>query len=208
MNTSLRAASLTLRRLLRSQLEADLNLRDFFDPARGGNMVATLLTPEEMGAAGQEGLSLWLYRLERDEQTLNTPPRRVAPDRMRLPPLPLRLHYLLTPVVDNGGHPNGPELEQNILGVVLQCLHDHALLRGGDLQDDLAGSPIELHVRLEPQELEQITRVWDALDRSYQLCVSYEVGVVPVESGHQLVDAAPVEVVASEYGIVAGTVGP
>jgi hypothetical protein len=204
MNTALRAASLTLRSLLRDQLEADLNLRDFFDPARGGTMVVTLLTPEEMDESGQEGLSLWLYRIERDEQTLNAPPQRVAVDRLRRPPLPLRLHYLATPIVDNIEHANGPELEQTILGVVLQCLYDHPLLRGALLQDDLAGSATELHVRLEPMDLEEITRVWDALDRSYQLSASYEVGVVPVASALEPSEGPPVRVVATEHGVIVG----
>ena len=45
-----------------------------------------------------EGLSLWLYRVLRDDMRLNDPPERLAPTLFRAPPLPLRLHYLITPV--------------------------------------------------------------------------------------------------------------
>ena len=65
MNTSLRAASLTLRELLREHLSLDPNLKDFFGQA--GPMVVTLLTHEELSASKDEGLSVWLYRIERDE---------------------------------------------------------------------------------------------------------------------------------------------
>jgi hypothetical protein len=200
MNTALRASSLTLRELLREQLRVDLNLRSFFDPAQGGTMLVSLLTPEELGATGQQGLSLWLYRVERDEQTLNRPPKRVGLNRLQRSPLPLRLHYLVTPVVDNSSHADSPELEQNILGVVLQFFHDSTIFRGADLQSDLAGSSVELRVRLETLDLEQMTRVWDALERSYQLSISYEVSVVPIESARQVADASPVDVAIGEVG--------
>jgi hypothetical protein len=202
MNTALRASSLTLRDLLREQLRADLNLRDFFDSALGGSMVVALLTPEELATSGQQGLSLWLYRIERDEQTLNLPPRRVARDRLQPAPLPLRLHYLVTPIVGNSDHTDGPELEQNILGVVLQFFHDKPLLCGADLRGDLAGSTVELRVRWESLDLEQITRVWDALERSYQLSISYEVSVVPIDSARQLTDVVPVDVAIAELGVI------
>jgi len=201
VNTALRAASLTVRDLVRRQLEADVNLRDFFDSALGGTMRVTLLTPDEHDEAESEGVSLWLYRVVRDDCSLNAPPRRRAPDRLVRTPLPLRLHYLVTPIV-NPERADGPELEQNILGVILQLFHDHPLLAGSDLRGDAAGSNLEIHVRLETLELEGITRVWDALDRAYQLCVSYEVSVVPIESASQAADIAPVDAVMPEHSLI------
>lgn len=208
MYTALRATSLTMSHLLTQQLENDTNLRAFFSASAGGNMVVTLNTPQEMGQAGQEGLSVWLYRIERDEQRLNDPPRRVAFDRERRTPLPLRLHYLVAPIVDtNEVNGSGAELEQAILGKVLQTFYDYPKLRGTDLRDDFAGTTVELSVRLEPQGLEEITRVWDALDRSYQLCLSYEVSVVCIESAREEVDLAPVEVVIPEFGVITASGG-
>lgn len=205
MNTSMRALSLTLQKLLRTALQTDVNMRDLFDPGLGGPMAVSLLAPEEMHDAALEGVSIWLYRIERDEQTLNLPPRRAARDRLLHAPLPLKLHYLAVPVVDVKTRTHGPELEQNILGVVLQVFHDHPTLRGADLIDDLAGSPQEIHVRLESLDLDQMSRMWDALERSYQLCVSYEVAVVPIDSAFQAADVAPVDVVMPTYGVVTST---
>ena len=114
MNTSIRAISLTLRELITNHLRSDINLRAFFDPGSGGTMVVSLLAPEEL-AQNSEGVSVWLYRIERDEQTLNLPPRRSARDRLVHEPLPLRLHYLVVPVVDVTQRLDGPELEQHIV---------------------------------------------------------------------------------------------
>lgn len=163
-------------------------------------MTVSLNNPQEMNDANREGLSLWLYRIVRDDQRLNAPPRRLDPVQHRRPPLPLRLHYLVTPLV-GAATPDSPELEQRVLGKVLQSLHDHPIFRGTDLEDDLRGTDVEFHARIEPMTLEEITRVWNALDQSYQLSVSYEVSVLEIES--EIVDAvSPVAVVEPQYGVM------
>jgi hypothetical protein len=201
MNTAIRAFSLTLRELVTNHLKNDINLSAFFDPSGGGTMLVSLLGPEELSSK-DEGVSLWLYRIERDEQTLNLPPRRSARDRLVHEPLPLKLHYMVVPVVDVSQRQDGPELEQNIMGAVMQVLHDHTIVRGSDLQGDLAGSSEEMHIRLESLDLDQMSRMWEALGHSFQLCISYEVSVVPIDSAHQPKTAPPVDAVMPTYGVV------
>src|SRR5256885_1756281 len=195
MYTALRSTSQTLRSFLEGQFEAEPDLRPFFDPGSGGTMKVSLQTPHEMIRSGVEGVSLWLYRVVRDEQTLNTPPRRISPTQTRQPPLPVRLHYLVTPLtsVQTAG---GSDTEQVVLGKVLQLFHDKPKLRGSDLKQDLVGTDYELNVRLETMSLEEITRVWDALEGSYQLSVSYEVSVVEIDSAVAPDRVAPVTVAA------------
>ena len=166
-------------------------------------MLVTLDTPQEMIQLQREGVSLWLYRLQRDAETLNHPARRSGTAERERRPLPLRLHYLVTPIVDHATRPQAPELEQHVLGRALQVLHDVGSLRGALLRDDLAGQSLEIFVRLEPLTLEETTRVWDALERSYQLCVSYEVSVVPILSGAAREDAEPVDALHDEIGAAA-----
>ena len=101
MKTWIRACSVTLREVLRESLEGDPDLDAFFAPAQGGTMLVTLDTPQEMAELAREGASLWLYRLQRDGETLNHLPRRVGPGESAPRPLPLRLHYLVTPIVDH-----------------------------------------------------------------------------------------------------------
>lgn len=164
-------------------------------------MVVSLLNPQELVAADAEGVSLWLYRVQRDDQTLNRPPRRVTATQRESIPLPLRLHYLVAPIVSHGSHAQASELEQHILGKVLQVFHDLGSLRGPALQGDLTGQPIEIFARLEPLTLEETTRVWDALETSFQLCVSYEVSVIPIVSGLAPMLQLPVDSAAVEFGV-------
>lgn len=205
MYTALRATSQAIAEYLRQRLEADPNLSLVFDSALGGTMVVSLNTPQEMFDRPAEGLSVWLYRAVRDEERLNAPPERLDRNRVRHPPLPMRLHYLITPIV-NTTSPNAPETEQEILGKVLQTFHDHPILRGADFPstNELSGTTVELNVRLETMSLEEITRVWEALEGSYQLSVCYEVSVVNICSALEE-DASPVQVAMPEYGVIVGS---
>lgn len=199
MYTALRATSQTLLKFLEAKFQADALLGGLFGV---GGMVVSLNTPQEMTKKPAEGLSVWLYRVIRDEQRLNDPPERLSPNLLRPRALPVRLHYLMTPVTDR--KLGEPETEQLIMGKVLQTFHSHAVLRGTDLQAELAGTEAELKIRLEPMSLEEITRVWEALEGSYQLSVSYEVGVVDIDSELEPEKVAPVAVALPEHGLIVG----
>jgi hypothetical protein len=198
--TALRATSETLVEILRQAFIADASLGGLFDPSGGGpgDMVVSLNSPQEFSHS-QEGLSVWLYLVVRDTDRLNAPPQRISYTEVRMPPLPVRLHYLMTPIVTSD---DSSETEQVILGKVLQVFNDHPTLRGADLQGDFSGTDIELNVRLEPLALSDLSQVFDALERSYQLAVSYEVSVVLIESDLQPQSMVPVEEVIPEYGVI------
>jgi Pvc16 N-terminal domain len=201
MKTALRACSISMRELLRQSLIADPDLDVLFDPGQGGPMVVSLDTPEQMSNLNREGVSLWLYRVQRDEQTLNRPPQRIAADRIAHRPLPLRLHYLVSPIIDRDTRPQAPELEQHVIGKVMQVFHDTSALRGPGLIDDFAGQDMEVFIRLEAMTLEETTRVWDALDLSYQLSISYEVSVIPIASALAVDEVPAVQTYQPEYGL-------
>jgi len=196
MYTALRATSRTVAKFLETKFQADPLLSGFF----GGGMVVSLNTPQEMNAKPAEGLSVWLYRIIRDEQRLNDPPVRISPTELRPPPLPVRLHYLMTPVTNE--QTGDPETEQLILGKVLQLFHRHPVLGGADLQAEFTGTEVELCVRLEPLMLEEITRIWEALEGSYQLSVSYEVSVVNILPELEPEQVSPVMISMPEYGVI------
>lgn len=180
MYTSLAATSETIRQLLADAMASDIGpsgLASFFT----GTTTVSLETPHEMIAAGRQGLSAWLYRVSRDDNRLNDPPvvRTLPSGRTEIvpPPLPLRLHYLVTPIATES-----PETEHRILGRSLQLFHTFPVLAGAMLRSDLAGSDAEVHVHLEALGLDEITRVWEALEGSYQLSVSYEVTLANIDS--------------------------
>ena len=207
MYTSLAATSETLRHLLEAGMQSDIGpagLATFF---AGANRVVSLATPEDMRTAGQQGLSVWLYRVVRDENRLNDPPviRPLGGGRIEIvqPPLPLRLHYLVTPLATNA-----PDTEQRILGRAMQVLHAEPILAGAALQSDLAGTDAEVHVHLEALALDEISLVWQALEGSYQLCVSYEVTLANVESIALPATGTLVESVQPEYALIVASEAP
>lgn len=198
------ATTATLLALLEENFAADPLFAGFFAAGGGGgNRVVSPRTPREMEQAQDTGLSVWLYQIARDPELLNRPRERIAADSLSRRPLPLRLHYLLTPVVqETEAGDNDPGMEQLIIGKVLQIFHDHPKLSGVQLRGSLIGTGTSVRVRLEPLDLEEITRVWDALESSYQLCVSYEVSVVMVASDSESARTAPVDAVEPEHGVI------
>jgi hypothetical protein len=178
--TAIRGVSRTLQAILREHITDD------GDPQLAG-VTIDMESPKEMREANRTGVSLWLYRVTRNEHILNQPPQRVARDQVLRHPLPINLYYLVTPFTDD------PVDEQALLGRVLQTFNDHNIVRGSDLQDSLQGGVEELRIALEPLSLEELTRIWHALQEPYQLSVTYQIQMISIESAHQPLHAAPVE---------------
>lgn len=200
MITAIRATSRTLADFLQAQFEADPDLSGSF--AGAGTMRVYLNTPAEM-TGSRTGLSLWLYRVTRDEATLNRPPERITPTRTRPAPLPVRLHYLVAPVITSTAA-DAPETEQVILGKALQALHDHPQLRGADLKDDLEGTGAVVTARFESLGIDELARIWDALETAYRTSVSFEVTVVEIEAPVAERTGPPVRRPVLEPAIVVG----
>ena len=201
MYQALIATSKTLLDLVDSAIRTDPILFAPTSPFKVRGMSVRLQTPFEMQDQNKEGVSIWLYRVVRDDQRLNDPPSRPTPTTIKPAPLPLRLHYLITPLTnrDNDGD---PETEQYLLGKILQLFYSHPVAKGVDLKDELAGSDAEIHVRLESLTIDELARIWDALEGSYQLSVSYEVAVVNIDSALEPERVAPVIRVLPEYSVI------
>jgi hypothetical protein len=195
--TAIRATSRTLADYLQDQFELDPDLGAMFAPP--GTMKVYLNTPAEM-TGSRTGLSVWLYRVVRDDQTLNRPPVRISATHLLPAPMPLRLHYLLAPMTGTG-QDDAPETEQAVLGKALQALHDHPSLTGVDLSDDFAGTDTVVTSRFEPLTIDELARIWDALDTSYRTSVSFEVTVVELSDGTRTQSGPPVTVPVLGTGI-------
>ena len=205
MFQALNATSTTLVDYLQTSIDADPFFGTPGHPWRDRNMRVRLQTPSEMTQSNtDEGVSFWLYRVVRDEERLNDPPRRISPTQLRPPPLPVRLHYLVTPIT-NRANDGDPDTEQYALGKVMQLLYSKPRFRGADLRGQFAGTDIEFFVRLETMSLDEITRVWEGLNGEYQLSVSYEVSFVEIDAALEPESLTPVLVSLPEIGIVTGT---
>jgi hypothetical protein len=170
--------------------------------AGAGTMRVFLNTPAEMTGA-RAGLSVWLYRVTRDAATLNRPPERISPTQVKPAPLPVRLHYLISPII-NSTADNAPETEQVILGKALQALNDRPQLTGVDLTDDFRGTRTVITSRFEALTIDELGRIWEALATSYRTSVSYEVTVVDIESPLREQIGRPVRVPLVEPAVIVG----
>lgn len=202
MYQAVHAISSSLKQFLEAEIKADTFLFAPTAPFRVRGMIVSLNTPKEMQDNGKEGVSLWLYRVVRDEQRLNDPPVRISATQYSPAPLPLRLYYLVTPLTTRTNL-GDPDTEQYLLGKVLQSLHSHPVLRGADLRGELVGADAEVHMRLETLGLDEMSRIWEALEGSYQLSVSYEVGLVKIDSALEPQSRVPVQQVLAEVGQIA-----
>ena len=70
------------------------------------------------------------------------------------------------------------------------------------LRSDLAGSDAQVHVHLEALGLDDITRVWEALEGSYQLSVSYEVTLARIDGMDDPLRVELVESVRADTALV------
>jgi hypothetical protein len=200
MITAIRATSRTIADFLQAEFEADPDLGASF--ATAGAMRVYLNTPAQM-IGTKTGLSVWLYRVTRDESTLNRPPERISPTRLKPAPLPVRLHYLIAPI-GTTATADAPETEQVILGKALQALNDRPQLMGADLKDDFTGTRTVVTCRFEALTIDELARIWDALDASYRTSVSFEVTVVDIEAPVRTQTGPPVRVPVLEPAIVVG----
>jgi hypothetical protein len=95
---------------------------------------------------------------------------------LQYPSLALNLYYLLTPYASD------QLTAHHILSDAMRILHDNSLIRGTDLPDSLRPLAEQLAIALVPLQLEELTRIWNALQSAYRLSVAYEVRIVMIES--------------------------
>lgn len=133
--------------------------------------------PEEPGRR----VNLLLYHVTECPHLKNQDTLGAAhPGEYGRPPLTLDLHYLVTAYTPSDG---GDQSEAHqILGDAMSALHDHALLQA-DVLDPALGSAVERpKITLEPLTVEDLTKVWLALNTPYRLSVGYKVTVVRIDS--------------------------
>jgi hypothetical protein len=144
------------------------------------NVNVTINTPKlATPDATNHVLNLYLYHVSENPNAKNRPPLRPGPDALVDPPLALNLHYMVTPHAAITATNTDEHL---ILGHGMRVLHDAAILRGPVLSGSLQHEDAQLSVVLIRMNLEEQTRIWNALQEPYRLSVCYEVRIVLVDS--------------------------
>lgn len=137
---------------------------------------------QPVGAQVVRQMSLWLYQVVPNEHLRNSAPvrRREAQDDTAefQPPMAVNLQYLLTP---STGSDVG---DQQVLGRALQIFHDQSVLVMPSTQTPQQSQ--DLHISLAPRTIEELAKVWEAMQEPYRLSVCYEVRAARIESLRRL----------------------
>jgi hypothetical protein len=138
----------------------------------------TLDSPADLksGTGSFEKINLYLYQVMEHGFTKNQPAFPLDEGTLQYPPLTLRLYYLLTPYASD------PLSAHKVLGHAMRTFYDNAIVTEARLTESLRLVAERLSIVLLSTKLEDLTRIWNALQTPYRLSVCYEVRVVPIES--------------------------
>jgi len=173
----------TVSRAIRRILAAAYGADPMVNALVGGEAGIVFSNPTQTAQDPAHHLSLWLYRITENEFMKNLPAPAEAKVRVqRGSPLALDLSYLITPFTSSG------ENDQVLMGMTMQVLHDNASIY---VRDPLNLVVDEIRVILCRLPLEEVTRIWEALQEPYRLSVCYLVRVIRIDST-QLDESAPI----------------
>ncbi len=182
----------TLQRILQSAIQVDV------DGAR-----VTTVKPANLGGGTPEtGVNLFLYQVSSNHiltNSINSDHQRRKLDAKKSR-IALDLNYLLT------FYGNEVELEpQRLLGSVMRTLQDKNAIAGSLIQETLGDSTfsfltdsdladqIELiQVKLMDLSLDDLSKIWSALQSPYSLSIAYKTSVVIIEGAAPAKLALPV----------------
>jgi len=113
-------------------------------------------------------LSVFLYLVEVDTSSRHEPYRRISTGApSSAPPLPLNLHFLVTPIASQSDDAH------LLLNAAMDILHRTPVVP----IDSPSEEKKTLEVTLNPLSLEEVTRLWIAMGTPYRLSVSYKATV-------------------------------
>lgn len=131
---------------------------------------------ETIVASMKPVVNLFLFRVVENADRKNQPWQPRGPFTLQYPPLTLDLFYVLTPFAEDKVD------EHKVLGEAMRILYDNAIIDPADLQGSLAHSGEEIKVDLCQFDVEDLTRIWNALSKPYRLSVCYQVRIVDIDS--------------------------
>ena len=161
-----------------------------------GGVPVTLLSPNDT-SSHQKRLNLFLYCVKPNPQlrNLEAVPDPEQPDRLVAPPLMLTLNYLMTayaPLDDELGQ----AATHTILAEAMRVLHDHAIVPAAFLEEGLPTGDVK--VTIGTADVEELSKIWTAIDKDYRLSVAYDVSFVPIPAAASTPMARRVDVAAAQ----------
>lgn len=183
------ATTRTLRNLLLARMPVlDAELSD----------LEVTLQPPDVARKGisKSQLNLFLYQVVANAAWRNLDmPGQVRAGETGPPALALNLHYVIT--AWGRGESDIDALSHRVLAAAMSTLHDSVVLEGNDIRNalpdsDLASQIERVRITPLPQSLDDLSRLWTAFQTNYRTSVTYQAGVVLIDS--QAVARAPLPV--------------
>jgi len=148
-----------------------------------------------------EGISLYLYRVAVSTARRNLPAKTLPDGRRHRPPLPLDLHFLLTPWAKTATK------QHRLLGWAMRALEDTPILPASLLnhygpEPDTFAPDETVDVVNEPISLQDIFNIWEIAKHNVQVSVGYIARVVPIDSLDVETDGPPVQTRVFDIGKV------
>lgn len=178
--------SLTLKKLLEDHIAATNST---------ANIAVEIATPQGfkdlLANPQRPTITLFLYRALVNPELRNSPQRRLPDQSLARAPLPLELCYMITPWAVRGGTMNvtdeaATREELGMLGIVIQCFHDHAEVGRAELfgDENVPGwRPTDtMQIVMETLPVEDHYRIWDVGELVYRLSVTYRARVFGLDS--------------------------
>lgn len=128
-------------------------------------------------------VNLFLYRTEIAAGLRNEDPLDIAPGESAQPPLPLALHYLITPYVQGGKDLDAHRL----LGLASRAVHEQSQLSHTQLRESAVFSNVStqldgIRITWQPLAENDIYSLWSAFQTPYRLSAAFEVRVILIDS--------------------------
>lgn len=151
-------------------------LRDEQRPAGLFDVSLTSPADERVNQGMRPRVNVYLFRVIENENAKNQHWTAAGETTLVYPPLRLNLFYVLTPFADNLLD------EHRVLGEAMRVLHDNGMVEPARLAGALAHGDEELKIDLCKFNIEEQTRIWEALDRAYRLSICYEARIITIDS--------------------------
>ena len=173
----------------------------------GGPVTVSAEPPDRIdnGASSPDRINLFLFQAAENQGWRNVafPSRNLGGDRISNPPLALDLSYLLT------AYGAGPLHAEALLGLAMFVLHEMPVLTrdairavslappqpsllAGLTSSELADQIEQIKVVPQVMSVEEISKIWSALQSQYRPTAVYKASVVLVESKRSVRPTLPV----------------
>ena len=144
-------------------------------------------------------VTIYLYRLAIDGTRRNQPARRAADGRLRQPPVPIDLHYLVT------AWSKEARTQHRLLGWAIRVLQDTPTLVAGVLNQfgpdngDVFRPEETVELMWEPLTRQEMADTWEVAKANQQASVSYMARIVEIESDVVIDEFPPVQTTDLRY---------